>query len=454
MLDIKIVNGKLLNMDQNRLIEAELGIKDGKIDKIGTIDEDARIILDAEGAVVSPGFIDIHMHEEEYSLTGNGVDIAIPMLQMGVTTAVTGNCGNNRQDIRTLREVIKKRGNPVHYMSYVGHNSLRVRAGNDTTLEASTPQQIEMMRRLANEEIEAGALGISFGFEYSPGTSMEEVLGVTQDLKGRRDILLSAHYRFDGERALESVEEMANICRLTKIPFQISHISSMSAFGNMQEALDLITKFREEEGLDLMIDAYPYAAFSTRIGTEVFAPGCFERWGKSWEDILLTEPPYEDQPATKESFEDARKNYPEMLVVAKVMREEEITLAFQHPLVMVASDGIYRNHKGHPRGAGTFPRFIGKYLRDEIILDFFEGMKKITRMPARRLRLHNKGEIKEGYDADITLFHYDTVIDRADFGSTSQEPPEGIEAVIIDGKLALHKGKLIDATAGRYLTRT
>ena len=452
MIDIKIVNGKLLDMDEHRLVETDLGIKDGKIEKIGPIDEEAKMTLDAEGAIVSPGFIDIHMHEEELQLTEDGTDISIPMLRMGVTTAVTGNCGNNRQDIRALRDVIEKRGNPVHYMSYVGHNSLRAKAGNLTTLEPSTPEQIEVMRQLVNENIEDGAIGVSFGFEYSPGTSMEEIIGVTQDIRDRKDLLLSAHYRFDADRALESIEEMAEITRRTGIPFQIAHISSLSAFGNMQEALDMIVRLREE-GLDLMVDAYPYAAFSTRIGTEVFAPGCFERWGKTYSDILLTEPPYEDQPATKESFEDARKNYPEMLAVASVMREDEIVLALQHPLVMVASDGIYRNHKGHPRGAGTFPRFIGKYLRDDKILDFFEGMKKITRMPAERLHLKNKGEIKEGYDADLTLFHYDTIIDKADFGSTSQEPPEGIEAVIVDGRLALHKGKLLDTKAGKYLTR-
>ncbi len=452
MIDIKIVNGKLLDMDEHRLVETDLGIKDGKIEKIGPIDEEAKMTLDAEGAIVSPGFIDIHMHEEELQLTEDGTDISIPMLRMGVTTAVTGNCGNNRQDIRALRDVIEKRGNPVHYMSYVGHNSLREKAGNLTTLEPSTPEQIEVMRQLVNENIEDGAIGVSFGFEYSPGTSMEEIIGVTQDIRDRKDLLLSAHYRFDADRALESIEEMAEITRRTGIPFQIAHISSLSAFGNMQEALDMIVRLREE-GLDLMVDAYPYAAFSTRIGTEVFAPGCFERWGKTYSDILLTEPPYEDQPATKETFEDARKNYPEMLAVASVMREDEIVLALQHPLVMVASDGIYRNHKGHPRGAGTFPRFIGKYLRDDKILDFFEGMKKITRMPAERLHLKNKGEIKEGYDADLTLFHYDTIIDKADFGSTSQEPPEGIEAVIVDGRLALHKGKLLDTKAGKYLTR-
>lgn len=452
MLDMKIINGKILDLEGKQLIEAELGIRGGKIDAIGSIEEEAKTVLDAKGAIVSPGFIDIHMHEEELELTEGGLDIALPMLQMGVTTAVTGNCGNNRQDFQEMKKLIEERGNPVHYMSYVGHNSMRAKAGNTSTREASTPEQIEKMREMVNQAVEDGAIGVSFGFEYCPGTSMEEIVGVCEDIKGRQDLLLSAHYRYDADRAPEALDEMALISKLTDIPFQIAHISSLSAFGNMQQVLDAIDKY-VEEGLDLMVDAYPYAAFSTRIGTEVFEEGCFERWNKTYEDIILTEPPYENMRCTKEIFEDARKNHPQMLAVAEVMKEEEVVLAMQHPLVMVASDGIYRNHKGHPRGAGTFPRFIGKYVRDEKIMDFYEGMYKITKMPAERLHLKTKGEVKVGYDADLTLFHYDTIIDRADFGSTSQDPPEGIEAVIVGGELALHQGKPVNLKAGKFLVR-
>ena len=142
-----------------------------------------------------------------------------------------------------------------------------------------------------------------------------------------------------------------------------------------------------------------------------------------------------------------------MLAICHAMNEDEITEALRHPLVMVASDGIYRNHKGHPRGAGTFPKFIGRYLRDQKIMDFYEGMKKITSMPADRLRMGGqKGHLKEGYDADIVIFDYERIIDKATFGNAKAKP-DGIEWVLVNGRIALEKGCIVNKSCGKYLRR-
>jgi len=141
-----------------------------------------------------------------------------------------------------------------------------------------------------------------------------------------------------------------------------------------------------------------------------------------------------------------------MLVVANVMNEEEIIEALNHHLVMAASDGIYRNHSGHPRGAGTFPRIIGRFVRDMKVMEFFDAVYKMTYMPAKRLKLNKKGILKAGYDADITIFNYDTIIDKATF----QEPqlrPEGIDYVIVDGKVAIEKGITVNNTLGKFYKR-
>lgn len=453
MFDIKIMNGQVLGLDQNSFREADIGIRDGKIVELGALKESAVHIIDAKGFIVSPGFIDIHMHEEDYSLTENPeYDISEAMLNMGVTTAVVGNCGNNRQDICDVEAFIDVKGNPVNYMSYIGHNFLRQKVGNTNTLQESTPEQIEQMAELVQNAVDEGAIGVSFGLEYCKGITFAEATGICSRIVGRKDLLLSAHYRDDADKALAAIEEMAEIGRTLGIPFQISHLSSCSAFGNMSQALDLITELRKD-GLDIMADAYPYPAFSTFIGSDVFAPGCFERWGKTFEAIELTESPYENVRCTKEIFEDARANYPDMLAICYAMNEEEVVEALKHPLVMVASDGIYRNHKGHPRGAGTFPKFIGKYLRDQKIIDFFEGMKKITCMPADRLHLADrKGYLRAGYDADIVVFNYDSIIDKATFGN-AQARPEGIEWVILNGRIALSEGRVVDKTCGRFLRR-
>lgn len=452
MLDIKIVNGKIIDVENKAIIEGDIGIKDGKITDIGSLSAEAGHIIDARGKHISPGFIDIHMHEEDFTLTKKKeYDISDTMLNMGVTTCAVGNCGNNRQGIKELYDFINEKGNPVNYLSYIGHNFLRVEAGNTDIYKKSSKEQIEKMQKYVAEAIDFGAIGLSYGLEYCPGIDTEEAIAITKEIQGRDDLLLAAHYRKDAIHALESINEMAYIGKEAKIPFQISHLSSCSAFGNMTEALNLIQEIRDR-GTDILVDAYPYDAFCTYIGSAVFDEGCFETWGKSYDAIMLTEEPYKGIYCDKELFEKVRKEYPRMLVVANVMNEEEIIEALNHPLVMAASDGIYRNHSGHPRGAGTFPRIIGRFVRDMEVMEFFDAVYKMTHMPAKRLQLNKKGIIKAGYDADITIFNYDTIIDKATF----QEPqlrPEGIDYVIVDGRLAVEKGKTVNNTSGRFYKR-
>ena len=453
MLDLKIINGKLIDTQREQLLDLELGIKDGKIACIGKDLPDAEQVIDAKGHYVSPGFIDIHMHEEDYSLTKKKEwDIAECMLRMGVTTAVIGNCGSNRQWPFEMEETIAKQGNPINYLSYIGHNFLRGLVGNHDTKAESSPAQIEQMARMVRDAVDDGAIGVSYGIEYAQGMTFAEEVGICKYIRGRRELLLAAHYRDDGDKAIPSIVEMADLCRTIDIPFQISHLSSCSALGFMKESLELIDKYNAE-GLDLSVDAYPYAAFSTTIGSDVFLPDCFEHWGVGPETIELTELPYQNMRCTWEIYEDARKNYPHMYAIAHVMREEEIAMEMAHPKVMVASDGVYRNHKGHPRGAGTFPRFLGKYVRDEKVCDFYTGIRKITSMPAERLRLGDrKGLLKVGYDADITIFDYDIIIDKAVFGDP-QVPPLGIDWVIVNGKPACRGTEILDGSCGRYLRR-
>lgn len=452
MLDLKIVNGKIIDVENKKIIEGDIAIKDGIIAEIGNVKSEAKEVIDAKGNYVSPGFIDIHMHEEDFSLTKKlEFDISDTMLNMGVTTCIAGNCGNNRQSIQELREFVSEKGNPVNYLSFIGHNYLRNIVGNTDIYKGSSKEQIKKMQNLVQDAIDDGAVGVSYGLEYCPGIDTEEAIEITKEIKGRKDLLLAAHYRKDSKYALEAIREMAFIGKEADIPFQISHLSSCSAFGNMTEALKLIVDLANS-GVDLSVDAYPYAAFSTFIGSAVFDEGCFELWDKSYDSIMLTEEPFKGVFCDKELFEKVRKEYPKMLAVAYVMNEEEIVEALNHPMVMIASDGIYRNHSGHPRGAGTFPRVIGHYVRDNKQLEFFDAINKMTGMPAKRLNLKKKGMLKEGYDADITIFDYDTIIDKATF----QEPqlrPEGINYVILGGKIAVCEGKTINHNLGKYYRR-
>lgn len=452
MYDILIRNGTVVDFENNEKIIADVGIKDGKILDVGRCTESGKMVIDAEGLVVSPGFIDIHMHEEVIGNTpdGDNYDIANKMLRMGVTTAVGGNCGNNRQATDEFFHFIDKNGSPINYLLYTGHNYLRAKVGVGIYDRASKAQ-IERMKELARKDIEEnGTIGISFGIEYSPGITFEEMV----ELSGAVDyeVLLSAHFRYDADRAIESIEEMLNISREAKKPMQISHIGSCAAFGSMKEALNLIEK-AIEEGLSIAADCYPYDAFCTRIGSAVFDEGCFERWNKSYDSIMLTEEPFKGMYCDEELFYKARKEYPQMLAVAFVMNEEEVLEALRAPFVYVASDGLLNKGQGHPRAAGTFPRVLGRYVRDKKALDFIDMLKKMTILPAKRLGLSNKGDIKAGMDADIVIFNPETIIDKATF-TDPVEPPEGIEYVIIDGQIALKGKEIINNSLGKSIRRS
>ena len=244
---------------------------------------------------------------------------------------------------------------------------------------------------------------------------------------------------------------MIDIQESTGKRFQVSHLSSCSAMGQMREALDLINE-ENAKNPRFNYDTYPYNAFSTHIGSTVFEDGCLEAWGKDYSDIMLTEEPYKNVRCNKEIFEDARKNYPDMLAVAFVMNEEEIAQAITNPIGMVASDGIINNGLGHPRAAGTFPRVLGKYVREEKKLDLLTALRKMTLEPARRLELeHRKGVIKENADADITIFDPETIIDGPEFGNIDI-PNKGIDYVIVNGQVAVKDNEMISEKAGKFIS--
>lgn len=451
MYDIAIREGRIVDFRNNRMIMGDIGIKEGKIVDVGECLKGARNDIDAGGLLVSPGFIDIHMHEEQIGNTtdGDDYDIANKMLAMGVTTAVGGNCGNNRQGINDFLYFIDHNGAPINYLTYIGHNYLRNLLGIDP-YRGATDSEILKMNEIARKYVESNdAIGISYGIEYSPGITFQEMVDITDGIEDR--IMLSAHYRDDGDRAIASIKEMIEVSEFTKKPMQISHIGSCSAMGQMTEALEII-RDSIDRGVDIAVDCYPYNAFSTRIGSAVFDEGCFEKWNKSYDSILLTEAPYKGIYCDEDLFYKVRKEYPNMLVVAFVMNEEEVIEALRAPFVYVASDGLLNRGQGHPRAAGTFPKVLGKYVREEKQMDLIDALKKMTLLPARRLGLASKGDIQIGMDADIVIFNPDAIIDKASFMDPTRAPA-GIEHVILDGKVAMERNNVINNRLGKSIRR-
>lgn len=448
MLDILIRNGVYPDFASGEMRKMNIGVENGKIAYVGDISPDSKLVIDASWKVVSPGFIDIHMHEENFGTEGKKYVIAQMMLEMGVTTAVGGNCGLQRQSIREFRKTIDELGgSPVNYVMLAGYNYCRTSAGVGHH-EIPTPEQFRQIYAELEGELAEDAFGISFGIEYDPAMDMDEMVKAVS-LSKERDHIVSVHARDDGPNGTKSVKEVIELGSRIDQKIQISHLSSCSAMGCMDDSLEAIDEAKKN-GMRLDFDTYPYDAFSTTMGSTVFEDGCFDNWkGKTYNDILITGEQYKGMRCTKEIFEDVRANYPSMYAVAFMMNENEIAEAICDKNGMIASDAIVQNGNGHPRAAGTFPRVLGKNVREEKKLPLITALEKMTLRPAERLGLEKKGRIEVGADADITVFDPETIIDKADFITLRRS--EGICWVLVGGRIAIADDETVNDRLGRYI---
>ena len=205
------------------------------------------------------------------------------------------------------------------------------------------------------------------------------------------------------------------------------------------------------DGLDMSSDCYPYYAFSTKIGETTYDDGFLERYKIDYNYIEVCEGKYKGQRCNKDIFDDLRKNYPDTLTVCHVMKKDDVDFAICHPNVIIASDGLLSGGFGHPRAAGTFPKFINDFVKTGK-LSLYEAIRKITAMPADKLKLNNKGRLSIGADADIVIFNLDQIDGKATFECPTQSPT-GIDYVIINGKVAVKDGQIINNSFGKNLKR-
>ncbi|MBQ3123191.1 MAG: amidohydrolase family protein [Firmicutes bacterium] len=451
MLDLLLVNGRYPDFDSGLIKDGNIGVSEGKIAYIGSDTPDAKEVIDVCGHIISPGFIDIHMHEENFAAEGEKYVIAQMMLEMGVTTALGGNCGNSRQSLRYFKEVLERLGGaPINYAMLSGYNSNRKWLGIEKR-EASKEERDKINAIIKQEIDEEGSFGISFGIEYDVSITTEEMIYALKDINDP-NLLVTAHIRGGCVKDIEPIEEFFALAEGKPMKYQISHLGSMAAMGNMAEALKKINEMIDAEPDKYNYDIYPYNAFSTRIGTASFDEEFFDEWGMDYGDIMLTDDPYRNMYCDKELYDKVRAEYPNMLAVGFIMKDHEIVAAMQNRHGMIASDATIANGKGHPRAAGTFPRFLGKYVREEKVVPLIRGIEMITLEPAKRLGLDKKGRIALGADADITVFDPDTILDGADF-STLDIKPTGIDYVFIGGKLALDHNVTINDRLGKYIPR-
>ena len=446
MYDLVLKNGTVCDPANLIYSKMNLAVEGGKIVAISDGALEGKTVLDCSGQIICPGFVDIHSHEDAWENGTIQTDITLRALKMGVTTFIGGNCGMSQEDWDGYRKAYD-RTQPVHQHLLAGHISLRRMVGATDKYAPISQEQIDRMCVILKGYMERGCKGISFGIRYEPGVTLEEMCALAAVVVPYGGIV-SAHIRNDAYGAVDSFEEFLEIGKRTGARLQLSHIGSMAAYGSMDACLSCIDRYAAQ-GVDVMVDCYPYNAFSTYIGATTYDDGFTDRYGEDLSVIEITDGEYKGPVQSMEIFQKVRREHPDYLTVAHVMHQDEVDMALTNPRVMLGSDGILLNGAGHPRAAGTFPRFLRMYVYDRKLLALPDAIAKMTCIPARRMGL-DRGTLRIGAPADITVFDPETIQDKATF-SEPQLPPVGISYVLIEGELALDHGKVIRADLGRTL---
>ncbi len=448
-MELVLKGGRVLDPGSGTDDWFDVGIESGRVKEIAP-SLAGREELDVSGLCVAPGFIDIHIHEDLD--TGRGLELHTQkqMALMGVTTVVGGNCGLGADDIPAYLDSAQSAGCYTHLAMLVGYNALRRKLGYRDPYEHTPADAWPLLRALVRQGLEAGAFGMSYGLEYEPGITTEEMIEQSSVLLEYPGTLVAAHYRGDADMACDSIEELAQVSRSHGLRVQFSHIGSAAAMGQMDEALSLLERLLQD-GVDIRADCYPYDAFATYAGSTVYEERNIRRMGLSYDRLLATTGRYRGQRLTEDALLEIRQKEPEVRIVAFAMNEEEVIRALSHPLVMVASDGAVRDGGGHPRVSGTFPRVLGRFVRQGR-LDFYDSLRKMTLMPAERLGLVRKGRLIPGSDADICVFDPESLEDRSTY-TEPLLPAAGIEHVLVGGQFVVRDGQFTGIRAGKVLRR-
>ncbi|PZU46084.1 MAG: D-glutamate deacylase [Sphingomonas sp.] len=453
--DIVISGGRVMDPNSGYDAVADVGITGRSITEISTTPLKGKKRIDARGLVVAPGFIDLHAH-------GQHDKGQYFQLLDGVTTAIDGEGGAMpiKAYVATLqgKAVVNFGASASHQCARkeaivgepcTGHNATTANARVDRRAftAAATPEQQQAIVAALDREVEAGALGYGLGIEYTPGAGRGEIFDIFK-AAAAREAPVFVHVR---SRPLDQapgvpiavVQEVIANAAVTGAPLQIVHLHS-TGLKDTPVLLEMV-KMAQARGLDITSEAYPYTAGSTAIGSEFFRDGWQERTGATYADLQW---PATGERLTKESFERYRREQPGSAVVIHIIPEQIVDMVIADPAIAIASDGMpWRTSGEHPRGAGTYSRVLGKYVRERKALDLMTALRKMTIMPARRLdgispQMARKGRIAPGMDADLTLFDPATVIDAATFEKPMQ-PSRGIRHVLVNGQPIVQNGKLV-----------
>jgi N-acyl-D-aspartate/D-glutamate deacylase len=446
--DVVVANGRVLDPASNLDAVRYVGISGGKIAAVSATALTGRATIDAKGLVVAPGFIDLHSHgqtPENYRFKArDGVTTALE-LEVGVHPVAAWYAQREGHSLINFGATSGEIPARIAEM----HDSGTLLPRDRAVERAATPEEFREILARVGRGLDEGAVGIGLGIAYLPHESRAEVVALFR-LAAARKVTLFVHMRNGGPidpGVIDALQETIADAAATGASVHVVHITSM---GLRETALCLeMIQGARARGLDITTEAYPYTAGMTDLGSAIFSEGWQGRQGGiTFGDLqwALT-----GERLTAESFARYRKQGG--FVAIHSIPEEIVRLALSNPMVMVASDGVLDEGKGHPRAAGTYARVLGRYVREQHALSLMDAIRKMTVMPADRLGLKSKGRIAVGADADLTVLDPERVTDRATFEKPAQYS-EGIPYVMVNGTLVVNRGELVSGAApGRGVRR-
>ena len=439
--DLVIANGRVMDPESGLDAVRSVGIRSGKIAVISTGPLVGKQTIEAQGLIVAPGFIDLHQHgQDSTNYKAKAAD--------GVTTALELEVGVADIDSWYAERAGKAQ---INYGASIGHIAVRMKVmhdpGNflpsgDAAHRVATATEIEEIKSLLEKGLQRGALAVGVGPTYTPAATNWEILEVFR-VAARHQASCHVHIRSSapsGEGNFSGFEEVMAAAAVTGAPLHVVHIQSTGGPDVLHE-LQMISE-AQGRGLDVTTECYPYAMGMTAIESARFDN--LENEPPSFYASILW--PATGEHLTRETFLKYRKQGGWAILPANT--EENVRAAVVSPLTMIASDGALFGDKGHPRTSGTYARVLGKYVREEKALDLMTALKKMTLMPAQRLEkraptFKDKGRIRVGADADITVFDPNRIIDKATYEKPLQYS-EGIQFLLVNGVAVVKDGLLVD----------
>ena len=525
--DLVIKDGLVFDGLGNPGFVTDIGISGASIKYIGRISSGRGVrVVDARGLAVAPGFIDAHDHTDVQLLVNPKAESSI---HQGITTLISGNCGSSPfpiadeifedekeslkkqydldltwRDITGFFAKLEERGMALNYATLVGQGAIRGAAMgfND---RAPKPEELEKMKALVAENVKNGALGMSSGLEYTPGSfaladEIAELCKITAGLGG----VYATHMRDEGDFLIESLDETIGVAKKSGVSLQISHLK-VAYPANWHKIDAALAKIEEakNEGVDIFCDRYPYIAGATGLD---FNFPLWARQGTTEEFIARLKDPYLDRRLRGYLAEREKKMGSwDKIIISNVLSEKNRVFEGQdvlqasklagkppyefmrdllieekdnvgmiiflgteanlkrilaHPLVGIGTDGealapygVLGRGKPHPRKYGTFPRVLGKYVREERLIKLEEMLKKMTSLPAKKFGLAKRGILQNESYADIVVFDPDRVIDRATWSDPHQYPA-GIDYVLVNGQVVIEGGAHTGKLPGKILRKT